>query len=186
VAKQKRWEQAIMPFIPSFITMSRIFLTPVIAYLWMNYFVYTGAVVFIFAAWTDWLDGVVARALKVESDFGAFIDGLADKVMILSLLWVAEYYYHPPIYGLDFSALDSFIIIAVLEVVLILVRLPRLFSKTINIHAGYPGKSKFVVQLLLVLSAIGALGYPPSAELAPIAIVFGVASLVEHLVNIRK
>ena len=185
--ERKRWEQAIAPFIPSTITMSRIFLTPVIAYLWMNYFILTGAAVFIFAAWTDWLDGIIARALNLESDFGAFMDGLADKIMILSLLWVAEYYYHPPLNLLGItSTRNAFITIAVIEIMLVLVRSPRLVSKNINIYAGNLGKSKFIVQLLLVLNAIGALGYPPSAKLAPIAIFFGIASLVEHLINLRK
>lgn len=186
MSRQKKWEIAIVPFIPSIITMSRIFLTPVIAYLWMNYFILTGAAVFVFAAWTDWLDGITARALGAESDFGAFIDGLADKIMILSLLWVAEYYYHPSLnfWGLD--ARTAFITIAVIEILLVLVRLPRLFNKNINIHAGSAGKLKFWVQLLLVASAIGILGYPPNAGLAPIAIIFCLASLAEHIITLRK
>ena len=184
--KQKKWEIIVTPFIPSIITLSRVFLTPVIAYLWMNYFVFTGAAVFIFAAWTDWLDGIVARTFKVESDFGAFIDGMADKIMILSLLWVAEYYYHPTLNWPGISTLTAFIVIAVIEIMLVLVRLPRLFNKNTNIRAGSAGKSKFVVQLLLVLSAIGVLGYPPSADISPIAIIFGLASLIEHLVHLRR
>lgn len=183
---QKKWGKEIIPFIPSIMTMSRIFLTPVIAYLWMNYFVLTGAAVFVFAAWTDWLDGTVARALKVESDFGAFTDGLADKIMILSLLWVAEYYYHPSLNFWGISTITAFLTIAVIEIMLVLVRLPRLFNKNINIHAGNMGKFKFCIHVLLVLSAIGVLGYPPNAELAPIAIVFGLASLIEHVINFRK
>lgn len=183
---QKKWEKEIIPFIPSIITMSRIFLTPVIAYLWMNYFVLTGTAVFIFAAWTDWLDGIIARALKAESDFGAFIDGLADKIIILSLLWVAENYYHPSLNFLDLNARTAFITIAVIEVMLVLVRLPRLFNKNINIHAGSTGKLKFWAQLLLVASAIGVSGYPPNADLAPIAITLGIGSLIEHIIMLRK
>lgn len=183
---QKKWEKEIIPFIPSIITMSRIFLTPIIAYLWMNYFVLTGAAVFVFAAWTDWLDGITARALKAESDFGAFIDGFADKVLILSLLWVADHYYHPSLnfWGLD--ARTAFITIAVIETLLISVRLPRLFSKNVNIHAGNLGKLKFFIQILLVLSAIGVLGNPPTAKLAPMAIVLGFGSLIEHIIKFRK
>ena len=185
MVKQKQLELLIVPFIPSVITMSRIFLTPVIAYLWMNYFVFTGAVIFTFAAWTDWLDGVVARAIKVESDFGAFIDSLADKIMILSLLWVAEYYYHTLLNWWGFSTRDALIAITVIEIVLVLVRLPRLFIKTINIHAGYMGKFKFCIQLLLILGAIG-IGSQPNPTLVPFAIVFGLTSLIEHLINFRK
>jgi len=38
--------------------------------------------IFIFAASTDWLDGYLARKLKQSSEFGAFLDPVADKLMV--------------------------------------------------------------------------------------------------------
>ena len=37
---------------------------------------------FVFAAITDWLDGVLARMLKAESTLGAFLDPIGDKVLV--------------------------------------------------------------------------------------------------------
>jgi len=42
--------------------------------------------IFIFAAITDWLDGYLARALNQMSPFGAFLDPVADKLMVAGAL----------------------------------------------------------------------------------------------------
>jgi len=44
--------------------------------------------VFVFAAVTDWLDGYLARALNQMSAFGAFLDPVADKLMVAAALIV--------------------------------------------------------------------------------------------------
>ena len=41
---------------------------------------------FAFAAMTDWLDGFLARTLKQTSEFGAFLDPVADKLMVAAAL----------------------------------------------------------------------------------------------------
>ena len=43
-------------------------------------------VIFIIAALTDWFDGLIARNYKLSSNFGAFIDPVADKVLIVCSL----------------------------------------------------------------------------------------------------
>jgi len=44
------------------------------------------ALVFTFAAVTDWLDGYLARRLDQTSAFGAFLDPVADKLMVTTVL----------------------------------------------------------------------------------------------------
>lgn len=46
------------------------------------------ALIFAFAAITDWLDGYLARALNQTSSFGAFLDPVADKLMVAAALIV--------------------------------------------------------------------------------------------------
>lgn len=41
---------------------------------------------FIFAAITDWLDGKLARERNIVSDFGKFMDSLADKVLVIGVM----------------------------------------------------------------------------------------------------
>ena len=82
--------------VPNLITWLRILLIPLIVgvyYLpeeWLSYeaqnAVATG--IFIFAAVTDWLDGYLARVLNQMSAFGAFLDPVADKLVVVAALIV--------------------------------------------------------------------------------------------------
>ncbi len=42
--------------------------------------------VFLFASWTDYLDGHIARKQQIITDFGKFIDPVADKLLVLSAM----------------------------------------------------------------------------------------------------
>jgi len=87
--------------IPTMLTWLRILLIPVfvvIFYLptdpqrfgaipahWVNV---TATLIFAVAAITDWLDGYLARRLNQTSSFGAFLDPVADKLMVAAALIV--------------------------------------------------------------------------------------------------
>ncbi len=47
---------------------------------------WTGAIIFAAAAITDWLDGYLARRLGQTTSFGAFLDPVADKLMVAAAL----------------------------------------------------------------------------------------------------
>src|SRR5207237_3082160 len=49
---------------------------------------WTAMTVFALAAITDWLDGYLARRLGETSSFGAFLDPVADKLMVAAALVV--------------------------------------------------------------------------------------------------
>ncbi len=71
--------------IPNLLTLFRIFLIPVfvilfyLPYEWSNLW---AAGMFVLAAITDWFDGYLARRLNQSTPFGAFLDPVADKIMI--------------------------------------------------------------------------------------------------------
>ncbi len=75
--------------IPTILTLLRIALIPILAiffYLPWEYSNIITTVIFILAALTDWLDGYLARKMQVETKFGAFLDPVADKIMVAFVL----------------------------------------------------------------------------------------------------
>jgi CDP-diacylglycerol--glycerol-3-phosphate 3-phosphatidyltransferase len=82
--------------IPNQITLFRILLIPVfiiVFYLPVSWHYFGAFAVFWFAAISDALDGYLARKLNQSSAFGAFIDPVADKLMVAAaLIMIAEDY----------------------------------------------------------------------------------------------
>ncbi|MBL4827481.1 MAG: CDP-diacylglycerol--glycerol-3-phosphate 3-phosphatidyltransferase [Spongiibacteraceae bacterium] len=71
--------------IPNALTLFRILLIPVFVllfYLPYHWSFLASAVVFGLAGITDWLDGYMARKLNQTTPFGAFLDPVADKLMV--------------------------------------------------------------------------------------------------------
>ncbi|MDH5469369.1 MAG: CDP-diacylglycerol--glycerol-3-phosphate 3-phosphatidyltransferase [Gammaproteobacteria bacterium] len=71
--------------LPNILTLLRIVLIPVLVIVFLMHGRYSyqlSAAIFGLAAITDWLDGYFARRLKQLSVFGAFLDPVADKLMV--------------------------------------------------------------------------------------------------------
>ena len=80
--------------VPTMLTLLRIVLIPVLVlvfylpYKWTNF---AAALVFVLASVTDWLDGWIARRYDQSSAFGAFLDPVADKLMVaVALLLIVQ------------------------------------------------------------------------------------------------
>jgi len=81
---------------PNLVTLSRIILIPLLLGLYYIPDSWAGehsrnvaaTLVFIFAGVTDWLDGYLARRLNQMSAFGAFLDPVADKLIVVGALVV--------------------------------------------------------------------------------------------------
>jgi len=77
--------------VPTMLTLARIVMIPVLVlvfylpYKWTNF---AAAFVFAFASVTDWLDGWIARRWHQYSAFGAFLDPVADKLMVATALFL--------------------------------------------------------------------------------------------------
>lgn len=86
--------------IPTMLTLARIVLIPVLVlvfYLPFQWTNFAAAFIFAFASITDWLDGWIARRYNQYSAFGAFLDPVADKLMVaVALLLTVQK--HPTIW----------------------------------------------------------------------------------------
>ena len=75
--------------LPNKLTLLRICLIPVFVILMLsqiNNFFLIACIVFMVASITDFLDGRIARKHNLVTDFGKFMDPLADKLLVLSAL----------------------------------------------------------------------------------------------------
>ena len=81
--------------LPNKLTLLRICLIPVFVIVMlsqMNNFFLISCIIFILASITDFLDGRIARKHNLVTDFGKFMDPLADKLLVLSaLICMIEY-----------------------------------------------------------------------------------------------
>lgn len=72
------------------ITSIRILMIPIFMYFLLTdqipYSKFIAALIFIIAAFTDSLDGYIARSRKIVTNFGKFLDPLADKLLITAAL----------------------------------------------------------------------------------------------------
>lgn len=75
--------------LPTIITLLRIALIPLLTVIFYLPWAYSNVMctfVFILAGFTDWLDGYLARKMNMETPFGAFLDPVADKLMVACVL----------------------------------------------------------------------------------------------------
>jgi len=85
----------MLKHIPNILTLSRIFSIPLILFFYI-----TGhdngeiisASLFLIACVTDFLDGYLARSYSIQSKLGRFLDPVADKLLVGSVIVVLVYY----------------------------------------------------------------------------------------------
>ena len=152
-----------------------------------------GVMVFLVASFTDMLDGKIARKYNLITDFGKFIDPLADKLMVIGALVVLLYKY---------QNLRHVLVWAVLVVVFreLAISGVRILAATENviIAAKYTGKVKTVSQMVFVCATItepllakipflSFLGFLPITYLSlAVMLVFTLWSGIDYIYSYRQ
>jgi len=72
--------------LPTLLTLLRILLIPLVIFLFYIDYPLAASLIFGLAGGTDWADGYLARRLQQESRLGAFLDPVADKLMVVVVL----------------------------------------------------------------------------------------------------
>lgn len=143
--------------IPNILTLLRILLIPVLVvvfYLPFDWAPWAAGVVFWFAGVTDWLDGYLARKWDQMSPFGAFLDPVADKLIVsVSLVMLVESYATP------WLTLPAVIIIGREIVISALREWMAELGKRASVAVSYVGKVKTALQMLAIFLLIIAEPY---------------------------
>ncbi|MBQ8431028.1 MAG: CDP-diacylglycerol--glycerol-3-phosphate 3-phosphatidyltransferase, partial [Clostridia bacterium] len=76
--------------LPNKLTILRVILIPFVMFFYLANFIEGGKIIalilFIVAAITDFMDGAIARRNNMVTDFGKFLDPIADKLLVVSVL----------------------------------------------------------------------------------------------------
>ena len=75
-----------MKLIPNFLSLLRIMLVLPIIYLLQIEWYVLAALLFFISSLTDYFDGFLARKYAIESELGAFLDLIADKILVIAIL----------------------------------------------------------------------------------------------------
>lgn len=148
--------------LPNGLTFVRLALIPVfiILFYWptdqSNFY---AAIVFVLAAITDLLDGYIARKFKLTTKFGAFLDPVADKIIVCTaLVLIVEHYslYKDALYPHlgKFITIPSMIIIAREITVSALREWMAELGKRANVAVSWIGKWKTTIQLVAISGLI--------------------------------
>ncbi len=98
-------------YIPSFLSVARLVLLPVAVFELVNYRIWGGTVTIAVMLLTDLLDGNLARRWNSTSTIGALLDHGADKIIAVTLAWVAYRYYELPLWVFYFVFVREILIV---------------------------------------------------------------------------
>ncbi|HHS84289.1 MAG TPA: CDP-diacylglycerol--glycerol-3-phosphate 3-phosphatidyltransferase [Gammaproteobacteria bacterium] len=139
--------------IPNILTLLRIALIPIFVicfYLPVPWAHAASALLFTLAAATDWLDGYLARRLEQTSPFGAFLDPVADKLMVAAAL-VLLVEHNPTRYAGIYIAIPAIIIIGREIAISALREWMAVLGARTKVAVSYIGKVKTTLQMVAII-----------------------------------
>ncbi len=140
---------------PNILTLLRILLIPIFTiayYLPLPWAHFLATALFVLAALTDWLDGYLARRLDQHSALGAFLDPVADKliVTIALVLIIADVRVRELVFDLRLDAIVVAVIIGREIAVSALREWMAELGARASVAVSYVGKFKTIGQMIAV------------------------------------
>lgn len=171
--------------LPNKLTIVRVFLIiPFVVCLLVPAFGVTGryvaTAIFIIASLTDLVDGKIARKYHLVTDFGKFMDPLADKLLVSAAM----------ICLVETGELAAWIVVIIISREFIISGFRLVASDNgVVIAASYWGKFKTTFQMLMIIMLILNFDHPvyriACTVVTYVALVLTVVSLVDYLVKNR-
>lgn len=172
--------------LPNKLTILRTILIPfflifIYTDFWGKVNAYIAVAIFIIASLTDLLDGKIARKYNLVTNFGKFMDPLADKLLVCSALIALA----------DLGKLAGWIVIVIIAREFIISGFRLVASDNgVVIAASYWGKFKTTFQMIMIILLVLNLNYPFSGVVNTvimyIALALTVISLLDYIIKNYK
>ena len=166
--------------LPNKLTIFRVILVIPFVALMLNGYDLWAVAVFIIASLTDLLDGKIARKYNLITDFGKFMDPLADKLLVCAAM----------ICLVEMGRLPAWMVIVIISREFIISGFRLVASDNgVVIAASYWGKFKTTFQMLMIIVLILNLGGVfdmIGRVLTWIALILTVVSLIDYLVKNKQ
>ena len=169
--------------LPNKLTMFRVILIPFFVFFLLapyfeGYGNYVAVAIFIVASLTDLLDGKIARKYNLVTNFGKFMDPLADKLLVCSAM----------ICLVELKLLPAWIVILIIAREFIISGFRLIASDNgVVIAASYWGKFKTTFQMLMVIVLLLNFDIPAFKILGTvliwIATILTVVSLIDYIIK---
>ena len=163
--------------LPNKLTIFRVILVIPFVALMLNGYDLWAVAVFIIASLTDLLDGKIARKYNLITDFGKFMDPLADKLLVCAAM----------ICLVEMGRLPAWMVIVIISREFIISGFRLVASD--NGVVSYWGKFKTTFQMLMIIVLILNLGGVfdiIGLVLTWIALILTVVSLIDYLVKNKQ
>jgi cardiolipin synthase len=152
-------------YLPNLITVTRILMVPVIIWLTITGRFTAAFVVFVLAGLSDGIDGFLARRYAWRTELGAFLDPIADKLLLGGLFLALGLLSHLPAW---------LVIIVISRDVLIIgaVILAWMMDRPLSMRPILISKLNTAAQIVLIGLVLAQLGFMPQAASAVSAFVW--------------
>ena len=156
--------------IPNYITIFRFILVPFIVMALLSGYVGAALIGFVIAGVSDGIDGFIARRYNQGSELGAYLDPIADKLLLVSLFVVLGFVKELPVWLVVIVvSRDIFIIGAVL--------LGAVIGKPLEMHPLLVSKANTAFQIILVAVTLADIAFDFSLTGSRMVLVWIVALL---------
>jgi cardiolipin synthase (CMP-forming) len=156
--------------LPNLITIARILLVPVVVWAIASHEMQVAFILFLLAGVSDAVDGFLAKRFHMKSELGAYLDPLADKVLIVSI-YVAL--------GIT-EAIPRWIVILVVSRDILIVggiMLAVLLGKPMKVKPVLVSKLNTAAQIVFAALVLAALAFGFTADLAE-RIIMGIVAVL--------
>ena len=170
--------------LPNKLTMLRVFMVPIFIFVLMGDFLaepmnrYVALLIFVLACITDALDGHIARSQNLITNFGKFMDPVADKLLVSAAL----------ICMVQMQEISAWVVILIISREFIVTAFRLVASlDSIVIAASNTAKFKTIFQMMMVICMLPGFQNPTYLLMCNmliwLSVIFTIVSAVEYIMK---